>query len=144
MFAEVAELLLTTAVQGVKNPPERQVIFPGSDTVWDCELVYVRLVGADPVAGNQRCPAYLDVTFGVGTVRCVTGPTRQGRAPTKEQITSDGLNFMADAEDLFKALACLTIEHPRVVWNEIGSITPMGPIGNMASVEWRMVVRMTR
>ena len=143
MFAEIAELLLGTAVEALENPPTRHLVLPGRDNAWDCEMVYVQMAGGQAVARDNACPSYLDVVFQVGVLRCVTVQDRQGRAPTAEQITSDGLIHLDDAEALFKAFACLKIEHPAVARNSVGSSNHLGPTGAMSGVEWGVNVRLT-
>ena len=143
MFVEIAELLLGTAVEAVENPPARHLVLPGRENAWDCEMVYVQMAGAQAVTRDNACPSFLDVMFQVGLLRCVTVQDRQGRAPTAEQITSDGLIHLDDAEALFKALACLKIEHPAVVRNSVGSSNHLGPTGALVGVEWGVTVRLT-
>lgn len=124
--------------------PGKVFIQPGGEVAWDqcdCEgQAWARFVTATPVLGTrkangQSCVEWWDVTFAVGVLRCVKGPTQRGILPSGEQISADGERFATDLVTLMTAIECDGFVR------QIGQALPLGPSGGCAGSEVQFIVR---
>ena len=135
--------------------PQRVVLSPGLDVVWDdccAGLLWVRLTRVFPTgfpfpnvdinqAGGVRMWAG---QFGVGISRCAQGTVGDsGASPSPETITSDTIQELADRAAMghallvdYPAMSDFTAECPLrfVQWDA------QGPEGGCVGGEWQVIV----
>lgn len=117
-----------------------RAIWPGQQVAWDnccAGQLWVRVLSITPYPPqNQPCRIqWLDVTVGVGVIRCVNG-LQDNRVPTPEETTFDGEGMTDDAFTLLGALTCT--ELPNVLPKSLSVIagTPQGVEGACGGWEW--------
>uniref|UniRef100_A0AAU7J891 Tail terminator n=1 Tax=Microbacterium phage Sunny TaxID=3144828 RepID=A0AAU7J891_9VIRU len=134
------------AITGALTPtPGRIFSQPGGEVAWDqCDCdgqAWSRIVSLTPVIGTRKangiaCVEWWDVTFAVGVLRCVQGPTQRGNPPSATAVTADAERF---ATDLLALMA--VIENDPYV-RQITQATPLGPQGGCAGSEVQFIVRL--
>jgi hypothetical protein len=133
--------------------PERQYLAPGSDVVFDCEQLTVRIArvipgmqGADttfPVVTHSklRKTAELFVTI----VRCVPTMHDNGDPPTVDEYMASSQITFADAFALRVALENIEHQHLLVPVNvpcTVGQLNTLGPLGGLAACDMMFSVEL--
>lgn len=126
--------------------PERQYLAPGTDVVFDCEQLTVRIArvipgmqGADttfPVVTHSALRKTAE--FYVTLVRCVPTMHDNGDPPTVDEYTAASQITFADAFGLRMALENIEHQHllvPRNVPVTIGQLSTLGPLGGLAATD---------
>lgn len=106
LAAVVARYAATTA-----GLPERRYTTVG-DVAFDCEqlvvsaeTVYAGLPGAETFQSTPPSIAFLyTVRFAIGLVRCVPGPTSQGKPPSAANLLAAGELAQIDTREILKAV----------------------------------------
>lgn len=140
---EHLETLLACAVSTLSDVPQRAFVAPGEEVAWDCEQVWVRVVGIAPRYSQTRqatatvCgPVGWTVRVGVGAIRCVAGMNDQGTPPNSAQVNADGASMTQDMLELMKAIECCDQPAPL----QIDQWLPLGPAGGYAGGEWQVTL----
>lgn len=131
---------------GAQNrTPMRVVTYqPGSEVAWDgcCDgqlwarVVTIQPGPVQPKASGIPCGVpWMDVTLGLGIIRCVAGPSSKGQPPSAAKITDDGAVMLLDLAVLQEAMLCVGKTVRVVAW------TPLGPQGDCAGGEWTFTIR---
>lgn len=146
-FTEALTDTLDAAYSGLTVKPRFKVVAPGEEVSWDecCEgMLWVRVADATPRYQrgdtSNGCPITLDMTLGVGILRCVENLGDGGRLPSSTAITRDGLTTARDMGELYNALQCFKV--PKALSTSLGRWEPRGPQGDCAGGEWFVNVRM--
>lgn len=122
---------------------------PGADVAWDncCDgggELWTRVISIAPQpATAQPCDITdLEVSVGVGVVRCMHGLNDEG-FPTAEQMTGDTLAMTADADVLLRAIR--DWDPGKYVHQKSLNVlngTPLGPSGFCGGWEWTLSFRL--
>jgi len=126
-------------------PVCRSFLAPGGSPSWDtcCDcgrgegMAWVQIVSVGPTeafpgifqgAMRQPPPEFV-LEMNVGILRCAAVLDDQGRAPSSEKMTADGMKVQRDRAIVAEAIRCCFLEQADPGTFSIGSWTPLGPQG---------------
>jgi hypothetical protein len=146
-FGPVLESLLlcaSNALAACDVPASRVSLSPGATVAWDdcCDggQLWVRVVSIAP-AQTQDCGyTTLNMTVGVGIIRCVSVLDDNGGPPLPAELTADTLVSTLDASILLQAIVCCDLPGVNNRGIRVPTGTPLGVEGGCAGWEWTMTI----
>lgn len=136
--------LLKAAAEALSNPVSNAYVAPGSEVAWDeccAGHLYVKVAEVTPVFGPRAADGaacYVktwNVTYIIGTLRCVEVVDDRGRGPRALDLTSDAEILTQDMADLGMMLTSTT-NADNLDWQA------QGPDGGCVAGEWSFTLNL--